>query len=98
MLSQQLVNALVLGSEYALIAVGFTLYFGMLNLINLAHGAVYMAGAFAAGAVYRAAIGEGFSSGLALVAMSMGGLLFASALGMLVERVAVRPLRALRAR
>ncbi|WP_428678218.1 branched-chain amino acid ABC transporter permease [Reyranella sp.] len=93
MLSQQLVNALVLGSEYALIAVGFTLYFGMLNLINLAHGAVYMAGAFAAVAAYRAAIGEGFSSGLALVAMSMGGLLFASALGMLVERVAVRPLR-----
>lgn len=93
MLSQQIVNALVLGSEYALIAVGFTLYFGMLNLINLAHGAIYMAGAFAAVALYRGAIGEGMSSALALVIMSTGGLVFASGLGMAVERVAVRPLR-----
>jgi len=93
MLAQQLVNALVLGSEYALIAIGFTLYFGMLNLINLAHGAVYMAGAFAAVALFRGAIHEGLSSGVALVVMSIGGMLIASLLGMLVERVAVRPLR-----
>jgi branched-chain amino acid transport system permease protein len=94
MLQQQLVNALVLGSEYALIAVGFTLYFGMLNLINLAHGGVYMAGAFAAVAINRGAIAEGLPSAVAMVAMSLGGLILASALGLLVERVAVRPLRA----
>ena len=53
MLGQQLVNAAVLGSMYALIAVGFTLYFGVLNLINLAHGALYMIGAFVALTAFR---------------------------------------------
>ncbi|MGI6247100.1 MAG: branched-chain amino acid ABC transporter permease [Pseudochelatococcus sp.] len=48
MLAQQLVNALSLGSVYALFALGFTLIFGVLGVINLAHGAVFMVGAYAA--------------------------------------------------
>lgn len=47
MLEQQLVNALSLGSVYALFALGFTLIFGVLGVINLSHGAVFMAGAYA---------------------------------------------------
>lgn len=48
MLAQQLINALSLGSVYALFALGFTLIFGVLGVINLAHGAVFMVGAYAA--------------------------------------------------
>lgn len=93
MLGQQLVNAVVLGSEYALIAVGFTLYFGMLNLINLSHGAIYMAGAFAALAIYRIASAYGVPTLLLLVVTAGGAVAASSALGALVERIAVQPLR-----
>lgn len=48
MLAQQFINALSLGGVYALFALGFTLVFGVLNVINLAHGAVFMIGAYAA--------------------------------------------------
>ena len=48
MLEQQLVNALSLGCVYALFALGFTLVFGVLGVINLSHGAVFMVGAYAA--------------------------------------------------
>jgi branched-chain amino acid transport system permease protein len=88
-LGQQLVNALVLGSEYALIAIGFTLYFGMLNLINLSHGAVYMVGAFAALSIYRVGSAHGVPSIVLLVATAAGAVAVSSALGALIERVAV---------
>ena len=48
MLAQQFVNAISLGGVYALFALGFTLVFGVLNVLNLAHGAVFMLGAYAA--------------------------------------------------
>ena len=48
MLEQQLVNALSLGCVYALFALGFTLVFGVLGVINLSHGAIFMIGAYAA--------------------------------------------------
>ena len=48
MLAQQIVNAISLGGVYALFALGFTLIFGVLNVVNLAHGAVFMIGAYAA--------------------------------------------------
>ena len=48
MLEQQLLNALTLGSVYALFALGFTLVFGVLAVINLSHGALFMVGAYAA--------------------------------------------------
>src|SRR5215216_1853777 len=48
MLAQQLVNAISLGGVYALYALGFTLIFGVLNVVNLAHGAIFMLGAYTA--------------------------------------------------
>lgn len=86
MLAQQLMNGLVSGAIYALFALGFTLIFGVQKLLNLAHGAVFMAGAFIA---YFLVI-----SGLpfwlaALVAMVASGLI-----SVLIDIVAFRPLRA----
>lgn len=83
---QQLANALVLGSVYALFALGFTLIFGVLEIITLAHGAVFMVGAFAG---LTAVTKFKFDIGLALLA----GMLAAGMLGWLIDLVAVRPLR-----
>ncbi|SDS47808.1 branched-chain amino acid ABC transporter permease [Bradyrhizobium canariense] len=93
MLSQQLVNAAVLGSMYALIAVGFTLYFGVLNLINLAHGAIYMIGAFVALSAFR--WGQKFELPLPvlLILVSIIAVVFSGLIGMIVEKIAVKPLR-----
>ncbi len=87
MLEQQLVNALSLGCVYALFALGFTLIFGVLGVINLSHGAVFMVGAYAAvQAINR------FDFPL------WGALLFAFAfsglLGVLIDFLVLRPLRA----
>jgi branched-chain amino acid transport system permease protein len=93
---QQLVNGLELGSLYALIALGYTLIYGILELLNFAHGDVFMVGAFlAAGAAALlvhnevAAIPGGLAVGLMLL-VAMGG---AGLLGTGIERVAYRPLR-----
>ena len=87
MFEQQLVNALSLGSVYALFALGFTLVFGVLGVINLSHGAVFMVGAYAA-----AQVTAQFSLPLWI------GLLFAFAfsgtLGLLIDLLVLRPLRA----
>ncbi|HVH65412.1 MAG TPA: branched-chain amino acid ABC transporter permease [Candidatus Acidoferrum sp.] len=93
---QQLVNGLELGSLYALVALGYTLIYGILELLNFAHGDVFMVGAFlAAGAAALlvhnevAAVPAGLVVGLMLL-MAMGG---AGLLGTAIERVAYRPLR-----
>lgn len=93
MLSQQLVNAVVLGSMYALIAVGFTLYFGMLNLINLAHGAIYMIGAFVALSVFKLCSGFELPPILLVVLMAGVAVVVSGAIGVGVEKIAVKPLR-----
>jgi branched-chain amino acid transport system permease protein len=93
---QQLINGLELGSLYALIALGYTLIYGILELLNFAHGDVFMVGAFlAAGAAALlvhnevAAIPASLVVGLMLL-VAMGG---AGLLGVGIERVAYRPLR-----
>jgi branched-chain amino acid transport system permease protein len=93
---QQLVNGLEIGSLYALIALGYTLIYGILELLNFAHGDVFMVGAFfAAGAAALlvhsevAAIPGGLIVGLMML-VAMGG---AGGLGVAIERVAYRPLR-----
>ena len=86
MLAQQLVNGLVLGSVYALFALGFTLIFGVLHILNLAHGAVFMWGAYAglfAVTELQLPLALAF-----LFAMAAGGLL-----SVLVDLVAFRALR-----
>jgi branched-chain amino acid transport system permease protein len=94
-LLQQLLNGLVLGSLYALIALGYTMVYGVLNLINFAHGDVLMVGALAA----LSAIGylHGAWPGLPGWSLLILGMLAAIpvcvALSLLIERIAYRPLR-----
>lgn len=83
---EQLVNGLTLGSTYALIALGYTMVYGIVQLINFAHGEIYMFGAFAGLFLVSVA---GVNIGIAL----LGAMAFCMLLGVLVERVAYRPLR-----
>lgn len=86
MLEQQLVNALSLGCVYALFALGFTLVFGVLGVVNLSHGAVFMLGAYAAlEAVTRLQLSLGPALLLAFV--------FSGVVGLLVDVLVLRPLR-----
>lgn len=83
---QQLFNGLFIGSIYALFAIGFTLVFGILDKLNLAHPAVFAVGAFAGIELVEVA---GLSIWVALPVVSVvGGLL-----GLVIERVAFRPLK-----
>ena len=86
MFLQQFTNALVLSSVYALFALGFTLIFGVLEVITLAHGAVFMIGAFA-GLTVVTKFNAGFPAAIAV------GMITAGILGWLIDLVAVRPLR-----
>ncbi len=83
---QQLINGLSLGSIYALVALGYTMVYGIIKLINFAHGDVYMIGAYTAFFV-TTYLGMGFLPAL-LVCMIVCGIL-----GVLIERIAYKPLR-----
>ncbi|AYH41927.1 branched-chain amino acid ABC transporter permease [Azoarcus sp. DN11] len=87
MLEQQLLNALTLGSVYALFALGFTLVFGVLAVINLSHGAVFMVGSYAALALVTRLEAP-------LWAAMLGAMLVSGTLGLLVDVLILRPLRA----
>jgi branched-chain amino acid transport system permease protein len=89
---QQLVNGLSLGSIYALIALGYTMVYGVLRLINFAHGDVYMIGAYTGYFISRKLQGQGPSLLSALVVM-LGAMLVCALLGVIIERFAYRPLR-----
>ena len=93
---QQLVNALTIGGMYTLVAVGFTIFFGVLRLINFAHGEIFMFGAFAALAtsVLLASVGI-VSPIIVLPVMSLAGVVISAALGVVLERAAFKPLRGL---
>jgi branched-chain amino acid transport system permease protein len=93
---QQLVNGLTLGSVYALIALGYTMVYGILKLLNFAHGEVYMMGAFAGFGILSAFGGalEVSINVVALIAMMLGvAMLGSGLLGVAIERFAYRPLR-----
>lgn len=92
-----LFNGLAIGSIYALIALGLSMVYGILNLINFAHGEVFMVGAFAALGIFSA-LGVDLSAGWALVTLALlaGAVVAIAASGlaaMLLEIVAYRPLR-----
>jgi branched-chain amino acid transport system permease protein len=92
--AQQLVNAATIGGMYTLVAVGFTLFFGVLGLINFAHGEVFMLGAFAALVAARLLLEGGLSSDWLLVlAMFLFASLFCGMIGVLTERFAFMPVR-----
>src|SRR5690242_4218870 len=91
-LAQQLVNGLVLGSFYALVALGYTMVFGVVKLLNFAHGDVYMTGAFAGflalsligGVVGTSWVGVALSILLPMIAVGF--------LGVVIERIAYAPM------
>lgn len=83
---QQIINGLALGSVYALIALGYTMVYGIIGLINFAHGDVYMIGAFI-GFYVCTTLHLGFIPTL-LIAMTLSALL-----GILIEKAAYKPLR-----
>jgi branched-chain amino acid transport system permease protein len=90
---QQIINGLVQGSVYALVALGYTMVYGILGLINFAHGEVVMVGAMLALSALTAMLGFGVPPMLAFplsMAIAMAGCM---ALGYGIERVAYRPLR-----
>jgi branched-chain amino acid transport system permease protein len=89
---QQLVNGLSLGSIYALIALGYTMVYGVLRLINFAHGDVYMVGAYVGYYLSRRLRGAEPSIASALLVM-LGAMLACALLGVLIERLAYRPVR-----
>jgi branched-chain amino acid transport system permease protein len=86
MLAQQLINALSLGSVYALFALGFTLVFGVLGVINLSHGAIFMLGSYSALLLIE-------RLGLPLWAALLASMLAAGVIGLLVDVLVLRPLR-----
>lgn len=83
---QQLINGLSLGSIYALIALGYTMVYGIIKLINFAHGDIYMLGAYI-GFMAITVLGVGFFPAL-LIAM-----VGCAILGVVIERIAYKPLR-----
>jgi branched-chain amino acid transport system permease protein len=89
---QQLVNGLSLGSIYALIALGYTMVYGVLRLINFAHGDVYMVGAYVGYYLSRKMRGEE-PSVLGAILVMLGSMLACALLGILIERLAYRPVR-----
>ncbi|HTX00527.1 MAG TPA: branched-chain amino acid ABC transporter permease [Acidimicrobiales bacterium] len=93
---QQFLNSLPLGAVYALIAIGYSLMFGVLRLFNFALGDIYMVGAYTGFFVLAAFGGPGglaAPAALVIVCMVVAGALSSGLLGAIVERVAFRPLR-----
>jgi branched-chain amino acid transport system permease protein len=93
---QQLVNGLETGSLYALIALGYTLVYGILEMLNFAHGDVYMVGGFLGAGVAGLFVHNGVAgvpAGLIVALMAIASMGGAGLLGVAIERVAYRPLR-----
>jgi len=91
---QQLINGLTLGAIYGLIAIGYTMVYGIIGMINFAHGDIYMIGAFLSVICFLilGAIGVTFIP-LALMIVLLMSVILTAAYGWTVERVAYRPLR-----
>ena len=94
---QQIVNGLSLGGIYALIALGYTMVYGIIELINFAHGDVYTLGTFFSLAILTALGVSGEVHGIALVGVVLvtilGSMLLCGIVGILIERLAYRRLR-----
>lgn len=95
---QQLINGLSLGALYALIAVGYTVVYGIVQLINFAHGEIFMIGAFGSFATWVIVgkptdWGLGMTLGVLLPVMLLGGIAASVTVAVMMERFAYRPLR-----
>ena len=91
---QQLINGMTLGSIYGLIAIGYTMVYGIIGMINFAHGEIYMIGAFIAIITFLALGLIGITwLPLVLIVMLVVSMLFTAVYGWTLERIAYRPLR-----
>jgi branched-chain amino acid transport system permease protein len=91
---QQLINGVTLGSIYGLIAIGYTMVYGILGMINFAHGDVFMVGSFTALIVFLVLMAIGVTAvPLALLVVLLFAMMLTSLYGWTVERLAYRPLR-----
>src|SRR5215217_582691 len=104
LLLQQILNGLAIGSIYAIFALGYTLIFSILGIINFAHTAVFTLGAYFTYILMGEAVGfngllanDKLPFGLPFVAALLAGGALAGAAGVLIERLAFRPLREKRA-
>ena len=92
----QIINGLTIGGVYALMALGYTLVYGVLFMINFAHGEIFMFGSFGGFAVLTTFVNSGFAEAhpaLSIIAAFLAAMIISSLLGALLERVAYRPLR-----
>jgi len=90
MLLEDLINGLLFGATYSLVAIGFTLIFGVIHRLNIAHGATIMVSAYAGAAVSILLGGKSYG---ALLAAFVASVTTGATLGILIERVAFRPLK-----
>ncbi len=90
---QQLINGMIKGSLYAMIALGYTMVYGILGIINFAHGEVFMIGAMVAMTVTTLLIKAGVGSVVALLIATLAAMVACMITSFLVERLAYRPLR-----
>jgi branched-chain amino acid transport system permease protein len=91
---QQLINGITLGAIYGLIAIGYTMVYGIIGMINFAHGDIYMVSAFIAVTCFTLVASSGISSVVASIAITLVVCIaLTSAFGWTVERVGYRPLR-----
>jgi branched-chain amino acid transport system permease protein len=90
---QQIINGLVLGSVYALVALGYTMVYGIINLINFAHGEVLMVGALTSWTVVTLMADMGLPGWLLLVISLIAAIVVCSILNFSIEKIAYRPLR-----
>jgi branched-chain amino acid transport system permease protein len=90
---QQLINGLVLGSVYALVALGYTMVYGIINLINFAHGEVLMVGALTSWTVVTVLADLGLPGWLLLLLSLLAAIVVCAVLNFAIEKVAYRPLR-----
>ncbi|MFZ3114746.1 MAG: branched-chain amino acid ABC transporter permease LivH [Syntrophales bacterium] len=88
-----LVSGLIKGSIYALIALGYTMVYGIIQLINFAHGEIYMIGAFIALIVATVLTLAGMSGPAALIMASFAAVIYAGAYGFTLDKIAYKPLR-----
>ncbi|MGD2139352.1 MAG: branched-chain amino acid ABC transporter permease [Burkholderiales bacterium] len=93
-IAQYLLNGIVLGVIYAMVAVGFTLFFGVLDVIKFSHGDVVMAGAFTALATYAGLEQIGLGEGVfAAITITLAGIIAMGALGAVLAKFLILPLR-----
>jgi branched-chain amino acid transport system permease protein len=90
---QQIINGLVLGSMYALVALGYTMVYGIINLINFAHGDVLMVGALTSWTVVTALAGSGMPGWALMLASLCCAIVICATLSFSIEKLAYRPLR-----